>query len=167
MLRCYQDIVNTRVASRETIFVSRKRRKSMYYRVAIQADASPTWQWKSTTLSSLNALFQLLRRYRNLSQDHLRVFSSSSREDMDEQFARENNGLASHSVTAAQFMQEQMIGSQQESSFAAAARPSLSGSGSGTGAPDERQSSSPASRRVVLERGVGGDFWNLMALAGA
>ncbi len=139
----------------------------MYYRVAIQADASPAWQWKSTTLSSLNALFQLLRRYRNLSQDHLRVFSSSSREEMDEQLVRENNGLTSHSVTAAQFMQEQMIGSQQGTSFAVATRPSLNESGSGTGALDERPSSSPASRRVVLEHGVGGDFWNLMALAKA
>ncbi len=139
----------------------------MYYRVAIQADASPAWQWKSTTLSSLNALFQLLRRYRNLSQDHLRVFSSSSREEMDEQLVRENNGLTSHSVTAAQFMQEQMIGSQLGTSFAVATRPSLNESGSGTDALDERPSSSPASRRVVLERGVGGDFWNLMALAEA
>jgi hypothetical protein len=139
----------------------------MYYRVAIQVDASPAWQWKSTTLSSLNALFQLLRRYGNLSQDHLRVFSSSSREEMDEQLVRENNGLTSHSVTAAQFMQEQMIGSQQGTSFAVAARPSLNESGSGTDALDERQSSSPASRRAVLERGVGGDFWNLMALANA
>ena len=139
----------------------------MYYRVAIQVDASPAWQWKSTTLSSLNALFQLLRRYRNLSQDHLRVFSSSSREEMDEQLARENNGLTSHSVTAAQFMQEQMIGSQQGTSFAVAAKPSLNESGSGTDALDERPSSSPANRRVVLERGVGGDFWNLMALAKA
>lgn len=139
----------------------------MYYRVAIQADASPAWQWKSTALSSLNALFQLLRRYRNLSQDHLRVFSSSSREDMDEQLVRENNGLASHSLTAAQFMQEQMISSQQGTSLAGAARPSLNESDSGTNTPDEKQSSSPASRRVVLERGVGGDFWNLMALAKA
>ncbi len=139
----------------------------MYYRVAIQVDASPAWQWKSTTLSSLNALFQLLRRYRNLSQNHLRVFSSSSREEMDEQLVRENNGLTSHSVTAAQFMQEQMIGSQQGTSFAAAARPSLNESGSGTGVLDERPSSSPESRGVVLERWVGGDFWNLMALARA
>jgi hypothetical protein len=139
----------------------------MYYRVAIQVDASPAWQWKSTTLSSLNALFQLLRRYRNLSQDHLRVFTSSSREEMDEQLVRENNELTSHSVTAAQFMQEQMIGSQQGTSFAAAARPSLNESSSRTDELDERQSSSPASRRVVLERVVGGDFWNLMALAEA
>lgn len=31
----------------------------MYYRVATRVDAAPTWQWKSTVLSSLNTLFQL------------------------------------------------------------------------------------------------------------
>jgi hypothetical protein len=36
----------------------------MYYRVAIQGDSSPIWQWKSTTLSELPALFQFLRHYR-------------------------------------------------------------------------------------------------------
>ncbi len=133
----------------------------MYYRVAIQVASSPTWQWKSTTLSSLNALFQFLRRYRNLPQDHLRVFSSSC-EDMDEQLVRENNGLGSHSVTAAQFMQARMIGSQQGPSFAGATSPSLNESSGGTGAKDERESSSPERRRVGR-----GDFWNLMALAEA
>jgi len=32
----------------------------MYYRVAIQVDLSPTWQWRSTVLSSLDAVFQFL-----------------------------------------------------------------------------------------------------------
>lgn len=32
----------------------------MYYRVAIQVDASPTWQWKSATLTSLNILMHWL-----------------------------------------------------------------------------------------------------------
>ncbi len=50
----------------------------MYYRVAIQGDSSPTWQWKSTTLSELSALFQFLRRSRALGHDLLRVFSSLS-----------------------------------------------------------------------------------------
>lgn len=36
----------------------------MYYRVAIQGDSPPLWQWKSTILSELSALFQFLRRYR-------------------------------------------------------------------------------------------------------
>ncbi len=30
----------------------------MYYRVAIQVDSSPTWQWKSAVLSSLQTVFQ-------------------------------------------------------------------------------------------------------------
>jgi hypothetical protein len=45
----------------------------MYYRVAfyqsaIQVNPSPTWQWKSTVLSSLDALFQFLRLYRALAR---------------------------------------------------------------------------------------------------
>ncbi len=78
----------------------------MYYRVAIQVDPLPTWQWKSTPISSLDALFQWLRLYRALPQDRLRVFSSSSCEEMNEQLARENMGYRSISVTAAQFLQE-------------------------------------------------------------
>lgn len=82
----------------------------MYYRVAIQMDQVPDGQWKSTVLSSLDALFQLLRLYRAVPQDRLRVFSSSSREEMNEQLVRVNQGLESTSVTAARFLQERMIG---------------------------------------------------------
>jgi hypothetical protein len=38
----------------------------MYYRVAIQVDPLPTWQWRSTVLSSLQTLFQFLQVYRGL-----------------------------------------------------------------------------------------------------
>src|SRR5258708_12435386 len=96
----------------------------MYYRVAIQVDASPTWQWKSTTLSSLNAVFQFLRRFHDLPQERLRVFSSSEG-DLGEQLATENNGLGPHSVTAAQFMQERGICSLQRPSLAVATKPTL------------------------------------------
>jgi len=131
----------------------------MYYRVATRVDSSPTWQWKSTTISSLNALFQFLRRYHELPQDHLRVFSCSSHEDMDEQLARENNGLGSRSVTAAQFMQERMISPQPNASNA------------GT-YPLHEEASSLQARRLAgagAERKAtsGGDFWNLMTLAKA
>ena len=129
----------------------------MYYRVATRVDSSPTWQWKSTTISSLNALFQFLRRYHELPQDHLRVFSASSHEDMDEQLARENNGLGSRSVTAAQFMQERMISPQPNASNA------------GTYPLHEEASSLQARRLAGAERKAasGGDFWNLMTLAKA
>src|SRR5260370_29746552 len=92
-------------------YVQEIRRSIMYYRVAIQVDASSIWQWRSTVLSSLDALFQLLRLYRAVPQDRLRVFSCSSREGMIEQLVRVNQGLLSTSVTAAQFMHDRMIGS--------------------------------------------------------
>jgi hypothetical protein len=41
----------------------------------------------------------------------LAVFSSSSREEMNEQLMGENKGLGSTSVTAAQFLQERRMGS--------------------------------------------------------
>ena len=81
----------------------------MYYRVAIQVDAVPTWQWKSTALSSLDTLFRFLRLYSALPQQNLLVCSSSSREGLQEQLEQENQGLASQAVTAAHFLQERRI----------------------------------------------------------
>jgi hypothetical protein len=133
----------------------------MYYRVAIQVDASPTWQWKSTTLSSLNAVFQFLRRFHDLPQERLRVFSSSEG-DLGEQLATENNGLGSHSATAAQFMQERGICSLQKPSLAVAPKPTLNESSRRTaGSPPE----SSRGRRARVA-GVA-DFWNIMAFVEA
>lgn len=86
----------------------------MYYRVAIQRsgkhpDQLPNWQWKSTILSSLEALFQFLRLYGALRHDDLRVFSSCSREGLEEQLLQENLGLGSPSTTAAYFLHERLI----------------------------------------------------------
>ena len=81
----------------------------MYYRVAIQVDTAPTWQWKSTVLSELSTLFHFLRLFRALPHDQLRVFSSSERVGLAEQLEQENKGLASTSVTAAQFLRERML----------------------------------------------------------
>jgi hypothetical protein len=83
----------------------------MYYRVAIQRqgdqlDRPPTWQWKSTALSSLQTLFQWQRLYGALPQDHLRVFSSASQQDLQEQLVQENkscregNGLVGGGMSA-------------------------------------------------------------------
>ena len=81
----------------------------MYYRVATLSNASTTWKWRSTVLTSLDALFRFLGMFRALPQDRLRVFSSSSREEMDEMLEQENNGQATHSVTAEQFLRERKI----------------------------------------------------------
>lgn len=144
----------------------------MYYRVAIQVDPSANFQWKSTVLSSLNTLFQFLQLYRALPPDRLRVFSSSSREEMNGQLMRENQGLASSSVTAAQFLQERRLcsggaaqgasapGIQQhrEGSFVAiSTMVRLNESTIAVHLLDERSMSSPERRRLELELGPGGD----------
>lgn len=81
----------------------------MYYRLAIQVDEPPPWKWQSTALSSLNSLLQWLQFYRAFPQERVRIFSSSSREELNEQLMRENQGLESNSVPATQFLQEKGI----------------------------------------------------------
>src|SRR5579859_91613 len=146
----------------------------MYYRIAIQVDPPPTWQWKSTVLSSPEAVFQWLRLYHMLPHDRLRVFSCSSSEEMNEQLMQENNGLCSNSVLAAQFLQERGIclhqegqgasdrkelgsgGNHEMASRAVITHPS-SNERKGAQPVDERSMSSLERRRVELERGAGGD----------
>jgi hypothetical protein len=84
----------------------------IYYRVAWKANQFSVWKWKSTKLTSLEALFRFLWIYRAHPQDHLRVFSSSSNEGWDELLRRENNGEVTSSVTAAQFLEERGIRSR-------------------------------------------------------
>ena len=133
----------------------------MYYRVAIQVKASPTWQWKSTALNSQSSLWRWLQFYRLFPRERLRIFSSPSREELNEQLARENQGLRSLSVPAAQFLQERGMASREVGGQAAggtlaneqgasAALSELSLSVSGASPLDKR--------REDLECGAGGDY---------
>jgi hypothetical protein len=154
----------------------------MYYRVAIQRqgdqlDRPLSWQWHSTVLSSLQTLFQFLRLYSALPQDLLRVFSSSSRESLEEQLRQENKGLGSHSVTAAQFLQALMIRSPEVTPGTPARdegadrrwQPSLMGASAARSHPSVKEYgkeenglvapgiSALERRRLELESGPGGD----------
>ena len=84
----------------------------IYYRVAWQANSSDVWKWKSTKLTSPEALFGFLRMYRAVPQDCLRVFSSSTCENWDELLRRENKGESTSSVTAAQILHDRGIRSE-------------------------------------------------------
>ena len=148
----------------------------MYYRVAIrrerdQRDRPSSWQWQSTVLSSLQTVFQFLRLYR-ARQDHLRVFSSSSWEGLEEQFVHENQGLGSTSVTAAQFLQQRMIRSpevtratsehgaqehQERAPIAVSTKTRWDEISRAFHALDEGDMSSLERRRLELELGPGGD----------
>jgi hypothetical protein len=134
----------------------------MYYRVAIQVDASPTWKWKSTALSSLNTLFHWLQYYRVLPHDRLRIFSSSSKEDLNEQLVRENQGRLSTSVPAIQFLQERGIAPREVGGQAPAGETRVIERTAPFAAVTElslaESSASPLDkRREELERGTGGD----------
>jgi hypothetical protein len=133
----------------------------MYYRVAIQVDSSPTRKWKSSALSSLNILFQWLQYYRVLPHDRLRIFSSSSQEELNEQLVRENQGLGSLSVLATQFLQERRIAPQRVVREASAggtrANEPMASIATLTELSSYESSSPLDKRREELERGAGGD----------
>ena len=144
----------------------------MYYRVAIQVDAAPTWQWKSTVLSSLDTLFHFLRLFRALPHDQLRVFSSSERVGLAKQLEQEKKGLASTSVTAAQFLQQRMLhqptagrsisegegGTElQRGAIAVISQPAVNERGGEGSVLESRGMSALERRREELESGPGGD----------
>ncbi|HLL79683.1 MAG TPA: hypothetical protein VKT25_09300 [Ktedonobacteraceae bacterium] len=81
----------------------------MYYRVAVQTCPEACLEWKTTPLSSLDALFRMLRRYSALPLDSFRVFKASSREELNSLLSLENDGLMTSSETAADFLCERKI----------------------------------------------------------
>ena len=145
----------------------------MYYRIAIQAPNQANWKWKSTPLTSLEALFQLLRLYKAIPQNLLRVFTASSRQELDVMLGQENNGIPNDSSTADQFLsqrgmrsqsskQESSNGSTQESKSRRATTitlPPLVAPNTPVEAPlsDQQGLSGMEKRRMELEMGNGGD----------
>lgn len=85
----------------------------IYYRVALQANQSSSWKWRSASFNSLETVFAFLRTHSCVPKDHMRVFFSSSPEGMDRLLARQNQGMVSNSVTAAQFLSGVIISRQE------------------------------------------------------
>lgn len=71
----------------------------IYYRLALQGNQSVTWQWKSSPLTSLNDILGMLKLYHCTPKERIRVFLSSSTEQMDEMLNRANQGLPSTAVS--------------------------------------------------------------------
>lgn len=146
----------------------------MYYRLAFQRrgdhlDQPAPWQWKSTVLSSLQSLFQVLRLYKTLPQERLRVFASPSREGLQEQLRQENAGGGSSSVTAASFLQQRLLqvpgraeaadGQEHEATapITVSTTTRLNESATAVHAPCERNLDSLERKQLASERGAGGD----------
>ena len=74
----------------------------IYYRVAVWGSQSATWRWKSDPLTSLHPVLGLLNMYRGVPNEHIRVFLSTSSEQMEEMLCRANQGLLSTAITVEQ-----------------------------------------------------------------
>ena len=140
----------------------------MYYRVAWKSNRSSVWQWKSTKLTSLEALFRFLRMYSSIPQDHLRVFASSSLESMEEMLMRENKGWESTSLSAEEFLRERRIQIEERTqraseeypergAIAVTTRPLVDESSSVKQSLDKWNGSVLKRRRAEIESGAGGD----------
>jgi hypothetical protein len=143
-----------------------------WYRVAIQVNNAPNWQWKSTVLGTLETLFRWLRLYRMIPVEQLWVFSAASHEDLNEQLMRVNQGLASTSVTVTDFLQERGMSIQgltgvmparkiqeHQRTVALTIAPAVLWNESTIEASPlyEQGMSALERQRVAIERGVGGD----------
>ena len=74
----------------------------IYYRVALQGSQSATWRWKSIPFTSLHGVQGTLKLYHGMPNEHIRVFLSSSPEQMEAMLRRENQGLLSTAITVDQ-----------------------------------------------------------------
>jgi hypothetical protein len=103
---------------------SKEGRKMMLYRIAFCIEQVQTpiphkeqnashcpaltreviWIWRSTILMSPHALLTLLRAYRYVPHNQIRIFFASSETEMDDMLVRQNSGQISTSVTADQFL---------------------------------------------------------------
>jgi hypothetical protein len=86
----------------------------IYYRIAVQENETSKWIWKSTAVTSLVAVLHLLRMYSPIPAQRIRVFSSTSIEELAEMLNRENDGLVSGSLTAGEFLRERRLSVQNE-----------------------------------------------------
>ena len=74
----------------------------IYYRMALRGNQSNTWRWMSSPLTSLDSMLGVLKLYRCVPREQIRVFLSTSPEQMETMLKRENQGLLSTAITVDQ-----------------------------------------------------------------
>jgi hypothetical protein len=81
----------------------------IYYRVALQGSQPATWRWKSSPLTSLHPVLGVLNLYRCVPKEHIRVFLSTSPEQMEEMLSRANRGLLSTAIIVDQLWDKHCV----------------------------------------------------------
>jgi hypothetical protein len=74
----------------------------MYYRVALRGSHSATWHWKSPPFNSLHGVLGILKLYRAVPEEHIRVFLFTSTQQMDGMLQRANQGVLSTAIAVKQ-----------------------------------------------------------------
>ena len=74
----------------------------IYYRMALPGSQTAIWRWKSSPLTSLDGVLGWLHLYRCVPREHIRIFLSTSPEQMEAMLRRENQGLLSTAITVDQ-----------------------------------------------------------------
>lgn len=140
----------------------------IYYRLAVQEYETSHWIWKSTVVTSLVAVLHLLRMYNPIPPERIRVFSSITIEDLAQMLNRENDGLASGSLTAGEFLRERRLSVQDvtdSNSIEKLLQRSIAVAVDSTAQNDGRVSNAEGAgsiswldqRRLHIELGSGGD----------
>ena len=70
----------------------------IYYRIALRGSQSATWWRESCLFTSLDRVLGLLKLYHCMPKERIRVFLSSSTEQMDAMLSLANQGLLSTAV---------------------------------------------------------------------
>ncbi len=81
----------------------------LYYRVAIRGSQSATWRWKSSPLTSLGGVLGVLKLYRSVYREHIRLFLSTSPDQMDAMLSRANQGLLSTAIPVDQLYDKHSV----------------------------------------------------------
>jgi hypothetical protein len=81
----------------------------IYYRVALRGSQSAMWRWKSSPLTSPGGVLGILKLYRCMPKEHMRVFLSTSSAQMEMMLRRENQGLLSTAITVDQLWDKHRV----------------------------------------------------------
>ena len=81
----------------------------IYYRVALFESQSSTWRWRSGPLTSLHSVLGLLNMYRCAPREDIRVFLSTSPEQVDVMLNRANEGQLSTAIRVEQLWDAQCV----------------------------------------------------------
>lgn len=81
----------------------------MYYRMALRGSQLTRWRWMSSPLTSLDGVLGMLKLYHCVPREHIRVFLSTSPEQMEAMLRRENQGVFSTSISVEQLWDKQRV----------------------------------------------------------